>query len=449
MIKDFFLKYSAFKSLFKQISWNIFFKFFSLIVNLIIIKLLVNKLELEEYGIWVVLFSLAQWFTISDIGIGNGLRNKLAEAYSKKNYEEARQYISTAYFILGALLIFISLIINLSIYFINWKNILNINKLNDQEAKIILYYFFNISVLNFYFSIINQIFFAIQKSSWTNIPIFFTNVIFLFYITFIEHNFNLKNIILIFCFVQLFIILFTSIIFYRSYKVLIPHINEIKKGKIRDILNLGIKFFIIQLTGVIIFSTDNFIITHYLGPNYVTSYNLNFTIFNYVFLFFNLIFMPFWSSYTKAFVTNNIIWLKDAIKFNLNLILPAILILILLTIFFNDLLFLWVRKKIEYPKYLPFYFAVYIFLMIWTNLFVYLLNGISKIKLSFILSIFIAIINLPLAKILAVNYKLGLNGIVLSNLICLIPSAIFFPLQVFYLFFSNKKYKFLESIFNK
>ena len=59
-----------------------------------------NYLNPVKYGIWLTLTSVIGWFAFFDLGLGNGLRNKLAEALAKNDNELARTYISTSYAIM-------------------------------------------------------------------------------------------------------------------------------------------------------------------------------------------------------------------------------------------------------------------------------------------------------------------------------------------------------------
>lgn len=69
-------------------------------INLILVPLTINYVSPTKYGIWLTLSSIILWFTIFDIGLGNGLRNKFAEAKARGNIEQARIYISTSYALL-------------------------------------------------------------------------------------------------------------------------------------------------------------------------------------------------------------------------------------------------------------------------------------------------------------------------------------------------------------
>ena len=61
------------------------------------IPLMIKYLGNEQYGIWSTILAIFSWIVLFDIGIGNGVRNKLAESLAKENKEEAQKYVSTGY----------------------------------------------------------------------------------------------------------------------------------------------------------------------------------------------------------------------------------------------------------------------------------------------------------------------------------------------------------------
>ena len=69
----------------------------SLIANFMLLPLTLEYLDAENYGVWLTLSAFIGWFAIFDIGLGNGLRNKFAEAKTNGNFKKAKSYVSTAY----------------------------------------------------------------------------------------------------------------------------------------------------------------------------------------------------------------------------------------------------------------------------------------------------------------------------------------------------------------
>ena len=70
----------------KNISLLFTLKGASFLVSFLMVPLLLNYLDNEQYGIWLVLSSIVGWVTFFDLGIGNVIRNELGKAWSNKNY---------------------------------------------------------------------------------------------------------------------------------------------------------------------------------------------------------------------------------------------------------------------------------------------------------------------------------------------------------------------------
>ena len=68
-------------------------------------------------------------------------------------------------------------------------------------------------------------------------------------------------------------ILFTLILRCRS-EVFVPSIKFISKEETKSTTNLGVLFFISQISALVLFTTDNLIISHFIGPADVTSYSM-------------------------------------------------------------------------------------------------------------------------------------------------------------------------------
>jgi O-antigen/teichoic acid export membrane protein len=83
---------------------NLSIKFINIVINFTLVPLLLTFLGAEKYGIWLTIYALVGWLTMFDLGLGNGLKLKLTEAFSKKKYREAKKLITTAYVLIGSLL---------------------------------------------------------------------------------------------------------------------------------------------------------------------------------------------------------------------------------------------------------------------------------------------------------------------------------------------------------
>ena len=64
----------------RHISLNFVYKALAIGLSYLLVPLTINYLNIEQYGIWMTLLSIMSWVAFFDIGLGTGLRNKLAEA---------------------------------------------------------------------------------------------------------------------------------------------------------------------------------------------------------------------------------------------------------------------------------------------------------------------------------------------------------------------------------
>ena len=111
-----------------NITLGLLFKAIGMALNFLLVPILIIFLDKVEYGICVTVFSIVNWIFTFDIGIGQGLRNKLTEALSCNDRVSASSFISTSY-VLMAIVGLIKLIIgSIIILRIIIKNFLKISR---------------------------------------------------------------------------------------------------------------------------------------------------------------------------------------------------------------------------------------------------------------------------------------------------------------------------------
>jgi O-antigen/teichoic acid export membrane protein len=222
----------------------------------------------------------------------------------------------------------------------------------------------------------------------------------------------------------------SSLWFYtHSYKQYAPSIKFVKFHFARDLMSLGLKFFIIQIAAIILYQTSNIIIAHLFGPEEVTPYNIAYKYFSVITMAFSIIMLPLWSAHTEAWIKKDIAWIKNTIN---KLILIWVLIcvtVIIMLVFSNFIYRMWVGKEIKVPVSLSVVMAAYVIINGWCSIFSQFLNGVGKIKLQLFSGIFGAILNIPLAILLGKH--LGIYGVLLSTAILGLVSALWSPIQYF------------------
>lgn len=416
----------------KNILASFIIKGCSMLISLLLVPMTINYVNPTRYGIWITLSSIIGWFSFFDIGLGNGLRNKFAEAIARGEEELARKYVSTTYAILS-LIIGIVLILFLFINpFLNWTKILNTSPEMEGELSILAIIVFVFFCIQFVLQLITTILTADQKpakASFFNLLGSIFSIALIFTITKTTHG-SLLYLGMALGSAPIIVLIASSLWFYnRDYKKYAPSFKYINFNYAKNLMNLGIKFFIIQIATVILYQTNNIIITQLFGPKEVTTYNIAYKYFSIIPMGFSIITAPLWSAYTEAYYKNETDWIKRSIKSLITIWIIICIITIIMLIFSTMIYKVWIGDSIKVSFSLSFVCALYAIIVTWSNIFLSFINGIGKISLQLYLTVIVILVNIPLAIYLAKYLHFGISGVLLATCIDFLMFAIFIPLQ--------------------
>ncbi|MEO6455849.1 MAG: oligosaccharide flippase family protein, partial [Ginsengibacter sp.] len=270
-------------------------------IGLILIPLTIHYVNTTQYGIWLTLNSIIGWFSFFDVGFGNGLRNKFAEAIAKGDDKLARIYLSTTYAVLGIIVCVLLIIFFCINNFLNWAAILNTPASMAHELSILALLVFSFFCLQFVLQLITVIITANQqsaKASFFNLLGSLFSLIVIFILTKTTSG-KLIYLALSLGLAPVLVLTASSIWFYKhEYKKYAPSLKYVRFKYAKNLLNLGIQFFIIQGAAIVVFTTDNIIISQLFGPAAVTPYNISYKYFTIILMLFSIIISPLWSSFT-------------------------------------------------------------------------------------------------------------------------------------------------------
>src|ERR1035437_7347374 len=138
----------------KNILASFLIKGLSIAISLVLVPLTINYINPTQYGIWLTLSSIVSWFSFFDIGFGNGLRNKFAEAMAKGQVELARIYVSTTYAILCIIIVIVLILFLLINPYLHWSKLLNTTPEMAGELSILAVIVFVFFCLRFIFQLV-------------------------------------------------------------------------------------------------------------------------------------------------------------------------------------------------------------------------------------------------------------------------------------------------------
>lgn len=417
-----------------QVKKNIYVSFLakggSIALNLALVPLTIDYVNPMQYGVWLTLSSIIAWFGFFDIGLGNGLRNKLTEAITIGDHQLGRKYVSTTYLVLTIISLSLLALFFVVNNFIDWPSILNAPVQLAKELSLVSLIVFSIFCFQFVFQLLDVVCFANQKTSLSSIINFFGSLLgFLIIYTLTRFT---EGSLLYLCLsigisplIVLFI--FSVVLYFGRFRKYAPSFRLANLSYAKDIMGLGFKFFLIQIGLIFFYNSNNIIIAHVIGPEAVTPYNIAFKYFGIITMISVIIMTPLWPAFTAANAKKDFGWIEQTVgkfeKLSLLIFLLGLMMLLVSERVYNA----WVGSKVQVPFYLSLVLCFYTCLNTYRTIFCYYANGVGKIKIQLILIVTSGLINIPLAIFL--GGWLGLPGVVLSTTILCVACCVFEVIQ--------------------
>lgn len=382
-------------------------------------------------GVWFAILSVMTWILNFDFGIGNGLRNHLVQTFTRKNILESKILISSAYIIIGTLVIICIYIGMLIIPYVNWNHFFNIStNIVDSTVMIqVIKYIYIGIMLQFFFRLISSILYALQQSAVNNFLLLLISLMQLFYILFF-YNYasteeKLINLSLVYIFfTNIPYLLVTAFVFFFQLKECRPNICYFRINACKKIINLGGIFFLCQLLYMVIINANDFFVTRFTNPVMNVEYNVYNRLFSLVGMIAALSLTPLWSMVTKAIEEKDYEWLKNVFNKSKKITVVITVIQFLFIFILQFIINIWLGKKFITVNY----FYAFIF-AIWASVFVYLsilstfACGSGKMKLQAICYTIGVIVKI-LFLLLVFNFTNEWIFVVISNLIIILPYCI-------------------------
>lgn len=413
----------------RSLIYSIALKSVGIVLSLITIPVTLSYINKYEYGVWITLNSVLTWIYYFDLGLGNGLRNKLTESIAKNDILKSKQYVSTTFIILGILSITFYLLFFLLSQYIDWHRFLNIGK-EVSDIKIIIQMVMAGLCLNFILKNVGVIYISFQKAWVNDFLTFLGSLISLVTILIFKHftHGSVFNVALIYTFAPICVYLIAfPITFKVLYKAITPSITHFKRILVRDITVLGIKFLILQLSCLLMFSTSNLIISRLFSPLEVTPYSIASRYFSAMTMFFMIIINTMWSAITNAFARKDYTWIRSCIN-KLNLIWYGCCMLAVLMVVISKIIFkLWIGDHILIPYSLSIALAVYNLIYMLTNIYSSYCNGTGNLNGALVSMTIASVIFIPIANYL--GKLIGVQGVAYALALSLIFPLIIMSIQ--------------------
>lgn len=384
----------------KNIVVSFFVKGWSAIVVLLMVPLTLKMLGAYNNGVWLTISGILIWIDFMDIGLGNGLRNTLAKYVAIGDNEKARMAVSSTFFILTIIIIPLMLLCCTLIHLLNIYDILGISRDIVPNLNNILTIAIVMTSITFILKAIGNLYMGLQLPAISNLIMCLGQTLSLV-ITFIAYHLGCRSLMYV-VFINTLspLIIWTAFYpytFFYRYPQFRPSFRYINKQISYILCSQGIKFFVLQIFSVVLFASVNIIISKLFSPSEVTPYQIAYRYFSLVLVVFNIISIPFWNATTDAYYRGDIAWIKRSSR-KLDIVVSASFFILLIMLLFSGFVYtIWIGQEVTIPIELSIAMAAYIFVLVISLRYSYILNGVNALRIQLIFTIFATVVFVPLS----------------------------------------------------
>ncbi len=195
-----------------------------------------------------------------------------------------------------------------------------------------------------------------------------------------------------------------------------PRIRYLNIALTSQLLSTGAPYFLIQIAGIVVFSTDNIVVGHFLGASQVTRYSVAMSLVMYAQLVPSFLSPSLWASYAEANARGDQAWIRRTYRWTMRSSMVFICaVLLLVAAFGRPVIRVWAGQAAVPSEWLLLTLCAWAIILGATMMQSCLLGAVGRTKVQGTVSVISAVMNLILS-ILFVP-RIGAVGAVLGTLL--------------------------------
>lgn len=257
----------------------------NIVAAIITTPILIRTLGKSDYGIWALLQSFVLWLSLAQLGFNTTLTRDLAAIRTHHESQGRVKIIVSSVFWASTGIAFILFLISLFIT-PSFHRLFNLDSQNTLEMIPAFYLIFMVFVCNHLTASLTSLFYAYNKSYLRNLITAGGNALTatLIIALFLSYKAGIIHLAGITLFSALLQFLATAFITYRTWHF-IPSPKHFNAVAIRPLVRPSIGYFILSLTDLVIFKSDNLIIGAFLSLESLAVYSIAYNMVDYVMRF--------------------------------------------------------------------------------------------------------------------------------------------------------------------
>ena len=406
-------------------------KAWSALVFLALVPLTLKCLGTYNNGIWLTISSMLIWIDHLDIGLGNGLRNQLATHLAHGDRRQAQQVVTSTFFMLIMIIVPVALVTLTLIYSLDIFGFMNVDATMSPDLPHAVAVALLFVCATFIFKLIGNFYMGLQLPAASNIILSAGHTLTLI-ATVVAWLMGCRSLVVIAaintCSPLVIYLIAYPYTFYHRYPDLRPATGTFRWKTTRSLFTIGVKFFVLQIAGVVLFMSSTLLVARLFSPEMVNPYQISYRYYTIMLIVFSIICTPIWSATTDAYARGDEEWIRNCRRRMDKVMLGVFGGLALMVTLSAPIYHVWLQDQVEIPFTLNVLMAVYMFVIMYSLSYSTFLNGIGALALQLICTTAAAVVFIPLTLLLF-RWTSSINCVIIAMITVNVPGLVVNHLQ--------------------
>lgn len=294
-------------------------RFGSGIVILVTLPMVRQALGSELFGLWMMLSSLLAFMAFADLGVGNGVLNRITLARATQDDLMFRRTLFSGYAVTTTVSVVLLLV------WFAWEKWATeptslageIAPIHQAEVMTALSAFVIVLAINIPGSLIQRIQLGVQEGYWNGINQFAAAILTLIAVLVaLNYGANVALLVLATLGIQALVNVINTIIWFGRYRLLhwSPWRNTMDSRTFSILVRTGSLFFMLQAAAAFAFQSDAIVITHTLGQSAYGDFAVVQKLFLFVSSLLSAAMVGLWPAFGDAIALRDMVWARQTLR---------------------------------------------------------------------------------------------------------------------------------------
>lgn len=398
---------------------------FSLALALLTVRIVLDGLGKDVYGVWAVITAAVIWSTLLDFGVLNGLVNAIAEAFGRQDRDATISLTATAFYSLASLAVVLAVIAGIVVPNIRWEEVLSGQGVaSERDLRWSVLAAVGPLIVGIPLSVVRQVYAAYQRAYVTNI---FTGLGALTSLGAViaagALSPSLPLLVLASTIGQPFgALLHLGYMLTVDIPWLRPQLRHVSPRSMNRLLESSVPIFLIQCGALLVNFSQPLLLAHLAGYTVVADFTLLSRLYGLVGSVVVLATAPFFPAFREAYERGERIWVRRNFTRMMAVRLVAAGALALAVVFAgNRILSLWLGADVaQFPTGVWLVFAATLVASAWGTGFSELLTIMDRlwiqvgfVLLNGVLTVMLTVVLVPSFGVLGALLAFGFTAVML------------------------------------